>query len=58
MKPENDQPVLKDDLKSLPMAELQAKLNSSPDGLTQAEAQSGWTNTARTRSKKRKSMPS
>ncbi|MGB8410028.1 MAG: HAD-IC family P-type ATPase, partial [Gallionella sp.] len=38
MKPENDQPVLKDDLKSLPMAELQAKLNSSPDGLTQAEA--------------------
>ena len=29
----------KDDLKSLPMAELQAKLGSSPDGLSQAEAQ-------------------
>jgi magnesium-transporting ATPase (P-type) len=28
-----------DDLKSLPMAELQAKLGSSPDGLSQAEAQ-------------------
>ena len=28
-----------DDLKSLPMPELQAKLGSSPDGLTQAEAQ-------------------
>ena len=29
----------KDALTSLPMAELQAKLGSSPDGLTQAEAQ-------------------
>jgi H+-transporting ATPase len=29
----------KDDLKSLPMPELQAKLGSSPEGLTQAEAQ-------------------
>src|SRR5665254_8616 len=28
----------KDDLKSLPMPELQKKLGSSPDGLTQAEA--------------------
>jgi H+-transporting ATPase len=28
----------KDDLKSIPMAELQVKLSSSPDGLTQAEA--------------------
>ena len=28
-----------DDLKSLPIAELQAKLGSSPNGLTQAEAQ-------------------
>ena len=28
-----------DDLKSLPMSELQAKLGSSPDGLSQAEAQ-------------------
>jgi len=32
-------PESKDDLKSLPMPELQAKLGSSPDGLTQAEAQ-------------------
>jgi len=29
----------KDDLKSLPLAEVEKKLNSSPDGLTQAEAQ-------------------
>jgi len=29
----------KDDLKSLPMPELQAKLGSSPDGLSQDEAQ-------------------
>ena len=28
----------KNDLKSLPIAELQNKLESSPDGLTQAEA--------------------
>jgi H+-transporting ATPase len=50
MKPNADQPKAseskpgskpdaKDDLKSLPMSELQAKLGSSPDGLTQAEAQ-------------------
>jgi H+-transporting ATPase len=32
-------PESKDDLKSVPMAELQAKLGSSPDGLSQAEAQ-------------------
>jgi H+-transporting ATPase len=31
-------PDVKDDLKSLPLAELQSKLNSSPDGLSQAEA--------------------
>jgi H+-transporting ATPase len=35
MKPNGDKP----DLKSLPMPELQAKLGSSPDGLSQAEAQ-------------------
>jgi H+-transporting ATPase len=33
------QPEAKDDLKSLPMPELQKKLGSSPDGLSQAEAQ-------------------
>ena len=31
-------PESKDDLKSLPMAEVEKKLGSSPDGLTQAEA--------------------
>ena len=50
MKPNADQPKApeskpgskpdaKDDLKSLPMPEVQAKLGSSPDGLSQAEAQ-------------------
>jgi H+-transporting ATPase len=33
------EPNAKDDLKSLPMPELQAKLGSSPDGLSQVEAQ-------------------
>jgi H+-transporting ATPase len=32
-------PTAQDDFKSLPMLELQAKLGSSPDGLSQAEAQ-------------------
>jgi H+-transporting ATPase len=32
-------PNAKDDLESLPMPELQARLGSSPDGLSQAEAQ-------------------
>ena len=32
-------PESKDDLKSLPMAEVEKKLNSSPEGLTQAEAE-------------------
>ncbi len=32
-------PNTKDDLKTLPIAELQAKLESSPEGLTQAEAE-------------------
>lgn len=32
-------PTSKDDLKSIPMADLQAKLQSSPEGLTQNEAQ-------------------
>ena len=30
---------VKEDLKSLPLPELQEKLGSSPDGLSQAEAQ-------------------
>lgn len=32
-------PDAKDDLKTLPLAEVEKKLESSPDGLTQAEAQ-------------------
>jgi H+-transporting ATPase len=32
-------PAAKDDLKSLPLAEVEKKLASSPDGLTQAEAE-------------------
>ena len=50
MKPNADQPKApeskpgskpdaKDDLKSLPLAEVEKKLESSPDGLTQSEAQ-------------------
>jgi len=46
MEPHADQPKspeskpnAKDDLKSLPMPELRAKLETSPDGLSQAEAQ-------------------
>jgi H+-transporting ATPase len=39
MKPNGDKPGSKPDLKTLPMPELQAKLESSPDGITQAEAQ-------------------
>ena len=38
-KPGLTKPDMKDDLKTLPMPELQAKLGSSPDGLSQAEAQ-------------------
>jgi H+-transporting ATPase len=43
VKPNAEQPKLKaeskDDLKSIPMSELQTKLESSPEGLSQAEAQ-------------------
>src|ERR1700735_5337308 len=46
MKPNADHPirsklkaVAADDLKTLPLAEVEKKLESSPDGLTQAEAQ-------------------
>jgi len=37
--PNADKPDSKDDLKSLPMPDLQAKLGSSPDGLSQTEAE-------------------
>ena len=52
MKPNGDQPTTrevkpgakpdpKDNLKSLPLPEVEKQLGSSPDGLTQAEAQNG-----------------
>ena len=34
-------PDAKEDLKTLPMAEVQKKLGSSPDGLSEAERRSG-----------------
>ncbi len=37
-KPAESKPESKDELKSLPLAEVQKKLGSSPDGLTQGEA--------------------
>ena len=46
----------KDDLKSLPLPEVEKKLGSSPDGLSQAEARSDWPNTAPTRSRRRRQM--
>lgn len=39
MKPNNDQANGKDDLKTLPLPEVEKKLKSSPGGLSQAEAQ-------------------
>src|SRR5271170_8367255 len=39
MKAETPTPDARDDLKTLPLAEVAKKLESSPDGLTQAEAQ-------------------
>ena len=50
-------PDAKDDLKSLPMPEVEKKLGSSPDGLSQAEAH-GPRNTALTRLKKGRPIPS
>ncbi len=44
----------KDDLKSLPLPEVEKILGSSPDGLSQAEAQKRLTQYGPTRLKKRK----
>ena len=44
----------RDDLKSLPMPELEKKLASSPEGLTQAEAEKRLVNMGRTRLKAEK----
>ncbi len=64
MKPKADQPKApeskpdaKDDLKSLPMPELQAKLESSPDGLSQAEAQKRLTQYGPNEIEEKKSNP-
>ena len=50
-------PKPKDDLKSLPMAELQAKLGSSPNGLSQAEAQKRLTQYGPNEIEEKKSNP-
>ncbi len=49
----------KDDLKSLPMPELQAELGSSPDGLSVTRGvRNGWPNMGSMRLKKRKPIRS
>jgi H+-transporting ATPase len=50
-------PIVKDDLKSLSMPELQAKLSSSPDGLSQAEAQKRLTQYGLNEIEEKKSNP-
>ena len=50
-------PDAKDDMKSLPMPELQAKLGSSADGLTQAEAQKRLTEYGPNEIKEEKTNP-
>ena len=47
----------KDDLKTLPMAELQKKLDSSPDGLTQEEAKKRLTKYGPNEIEKKKTNP-
>ncbi len=50
-------PDAKDDLKSLPMPELEKKLGSSPEGLTQAEAQKRLTQYGPNEIEEKKSNP-
>jgi H+-transporting ATPase len=50
-------PDAKDDLKSLPMPELQTQLGSSPEGLSQAEAQKRLTQYGRNEIEEKKSNP-
>jgi H+-transporting ATPase len=47
-------PSLKDDLKSLPLSEVEKKLESSPDGLTQTEAEKRLTQYGPNELKKRR----
>jgi H+-transporting ATPase len=55
-KPES-KPESKDDLKSLPLPEVEKKLGSSPDGLTQAEAQKRLTQYGPNEIKEKKTNP-
>ncbi len=50
-------PESKDDLKSIPMPELQAKLGSSPEGLTQVEAEKRLTQYGPNEIEERKANP-
>ena len=50
-------PNAKDDLKSLPMPELQEQLRTSPDGLSQAEAQKRLTQYGTNEIEEKKSNP-
>jgi H+-transporting ATPase len=50
-------PTAKDDLKSLPMPDLEAQLGSSPDGLSQAEAQKRLTQYGPNEIEERKTNP-
>ncbi len=50
-------PKPNDDLKSLPMPELQARLGSSPDGLSQTEAQKRLTQYGPNEIKEEKTNP-
>ena len=50
-------PAAKDDLKTLPMPEVEKKLGSSPDGLTQAEAQKRLTQYGPNEIKEKKTNP-
>ena len=52
------QPQAKDDLKTLPLAEVEKKLRSSADGLTAVEARKRLLQYGPTRSKKRRPMSS
>jgi H+-transporting ATPase len=51
------QPDAKDDLKTLPLAEVQKKLGSSPDGLKQAEAKKRLTENGPNEIKEKKTNP-
>src|SRR5574340_1397042 len=57
MKTVASKPEVKEDLKSLPLPELQGKLGSSADGLTQAEAQKRLTQYGPNEIEEKKSNP-